>query len=67
MALRQVVKNHRGEVISKADLPPANTTRWTSGRKALVVLGLRHGLLSISEAEKLHNLSVDELLDWEKN
>jgi len=43
------------------DLPPAGaTTRWIPGRKALVVEGVRAGLLTVKEACARWALSEEE-------
>lgn len=49
-----------------ADLPPPGTTRWVMRRKAAVVFGVRSGLLSLEEACRRYDLSVDEFLSWQR-
>ena len=49
-----------------ADLPPPDTKRWVSRRKAKVVAAVRSGLLSLNEACRRYNLSVDEFLAWQR-
>ena len=49
-----------------ADLPPPDTKRWVSRRKAKVVAAVRSGLLSLNEACSRYNLSVDEFLAWQR-
>lgn len=39
-----------GSVMSRADLPPAKTRRWVASRKAAVVRGVTHGLMTQDEA-----------------
>ena len=39
-----------GRVLTVADLPPRNTTRWVIRRKAELVAAVRGGLLSLEEA-----------------
>ena len=46
-------------------LPPAETRRWSSRRKAAVVIAIRGGVLSSQEACKRYMLSLEELAAWE--
>jgi hypothetical protein len=46
-------------------LPPANTKRWVSRRKAAVVLATRGGVISRKEAYERYALSAEELAAWE--
>jgi len=55
-----------GNVMSRADLPPATTRRWVASRKALVVKAVDHGLISAKEACELYALSLEELELWIK-
>ena len=55
-----------GNLIKIEDLPPSNTKRWSVSRKALVVAGVRAGLISIEEACERYNLSIEELLSWQR-
>ncbi|OIP87610.1 MAG: hypothetical protein AUK37_01160 [Rhodobacterales bacterium CG2_30_65_12] len=54
-----------GTVMSRADLPPANTCRWVASRKAAVVRAVNAGLLTISEALKTYGLSEEEFTEWQ--
>jgi hypothetical protein len=47
-------------------LPPAETTRWVARRKAEVVAAVKGGLLSIEEACERYNLSLEELILWQR-
>lgn len=47
------------------DLPPAETTRWVSRRKAQVVAAVRSGLLSMEEARIRYALSEEEFRSWQ--
>jgi hypothetical protein len=49
------------------DLPPANTKRWVSGRKAAVVAGVRSGLISLEDACQRYGLTEDEFNSWAIN
>src|ERR1700727_71598 len=48
------------------DLPPPNTKRWVIRRKAEVVAGVRHGLISLEEACRRYKLSIEEFLSWQR-
>jgi Protein of unknown function (DUF1153) len=48
-----------------ADLPPAETRRWSFRRKAAVILGVRAGLLSPQQACERYVISPEELAAWE--
>jgi hypothetical protein len=47
-------------------LPALDTTRWTHRRKAAVVVGLRAGTITTSEASERYKLSHEELTAWEE-
>ncbi|MBV2361120.1 DUF1153 domain-containing protein [Thalassococcus sp. CAU 1522] len=53
-----------GQVMTRADLPPVDTTRWVASRKAAVVRAVRHGLLSAAQAQDRYGLSEEELELW---
>ncbi|AEM40876.1 hypothetical protein KVU_1037 [Ketogulonicigenium vulgare WSH-001] len=55
-----------GTVMTRADLPPANTRRWVASRKAAVIHAIRGGLISREQAMERYALSSDELCEWEK-
>lgn len=48
------------------DLPPADTRRWVARRKALVVKGVRAGLISAADACARYCLSDEELRSWQR-
>jgi hypothetical protein len=48
------------------DLPPSDTKRWVSRRKAQVLAGIRAGLITMEEACERYMLSVEELLSWQR-
>jgi Protein of unknown function (DUF1153) len=48
-----------------APLPPSSNLRWTAARKAAVVLALRQGTITESEARDHYMLSPEELAGWE--
>lgn len=47
------------------DLPPADTKRWVTTRKAQVVNAVRSGLISLEEACRRYALSVEEFVTWQ--
>lgn len=53
-----------GTVMTRADLPPADTRRWVASRKAQVIKALAAGLLSREEAMERYELSEEELDLW---
>jgi hypothetical protein len=71
--MSQSANGRRGAVIGPAgrpltmeDLPPPETKRWVSRRKAEVVVAVRYGLLSLEDACRRYNLSVEEFLSWQR-
>jgi Protein of unknown function (DUF1153) len=46
-------------------LPPAETRRWSSRRKAAIVIAIRAGVLNRQEACERYTLSLEELAAWE--
>lgn len=53
-----------GSVMTRADLPPAETRRWVASRKARVVRAVVHGLISQKEAVERYDLSEEEFEMW---
>jgi Protein of unknown function (DUF1153) len=53
-----------GSSMSRADLPPKNTTRWVARRKAAVVNAVTAGLIGMEEACEMYDLSEEEFLSW---
>lgn len=53
-----------GSHMTRADLPPASTTRWVASRKAAVVRGVLYGLLTREEAQARYGLSDAEFQEW---
>lgn len=52
--------------ITLDDLPPPDTKRWVTRRKAQVVAGVRSGIITLEEACSRYNLSVEEFLTWQR-
>ena len=53
-----------GSIMTRADLPPADTRRWVASRKAAVVRGVLHGLITQEEALERYSLSGEEFREW---
>lgn len=58
--------NPDGSCLSLEDLPPANTKRWVSSRKAQIVAAINGKLISVDEACKKYALSSEELISWQE-
>lgn len=54
-----------GTVMTRADLPPPDTSRWVASRKAAVVRAVAAGLISRDWAIETYGLSSDEMDGWE--
>ncbi len=53
-----------GTVMTRADLPSAETRRWVASRKARVVRAVAYGLLPLKEALERYALSAEEFAIW---
>lgn len=53
-----------GFVLTEDSLPPSQTKRWVSRRKAEVVIAVNRGLLSLEEACVRYGLSREEFASW---
>lgn len=53
-----------GTILTRADLPPAETRRWVASRKAIVVRAVVHGLILEEEALEKYALSAEEFALW---
>ena len=47
------------------DLPPADTKRWVTRRKAVIVNAVRAGVISLEEVCRRYELSVEKFLAWQ--
>ncbi|MGI9493603.1 MAG: DUF1153 domain-containing protein [Geminicoccaceae bacterium] len=54
-----------GKILTLDDLPPPETKRWVARRKAEVVAAVRAQLLTLEDACKRYNLSMEEYTCWE--
>src|ERR1700757_1381609 len=48
------------------DLPPADTKRWVTRRKAVIVNAVRTGVISLEEVCRRYELSVEEFFAWQR-
>jgi hypothetical protein len=55
-----------GNALTLGDLPTPGTSRWVSRRKAEVVAAVDGGLLSLDEACRRYELSIEEFLSWQR-
>lgn len=57
-----------GSAVPRAlpELPSPDTKRWVVRRKAVVVQAVRNGAISLQEACRRYNLSVEEFLAWQR-
>ena len=56
-----------GEIASSAiELPPPDTKRWVTRRKAVIVNAVRTGVISLEEVCRRYELSVEEILAWQR-
>lgn len=53
-----------GSILTRADLPPADTNRWVASRKAVVVKAVIYGLIAEAEALERYALSEEEFVLW---
>lgn len=53
-----------GSILSRADLPAADTRRWVASRKAVVVKAVLYGLISEADALERYALSEEEFALW---
>jgi len=55
-----------GEELTVDSLPPPETTRWVSRRKAQVVAAVKGGLLTPDEACARYRMSLEEMANWQR-
>ncbi len=61
LSLRRVSAEYRD-----FELPPPDTKRWVTRRKAIVVNAVRAGEISLEEVCRRYELSVEEFLAWQR-
>ncbi len=54
------------DVLTLSTLPPTDTKRWVTRRKAEVVAAVRNGVISLEDACRLYHLSIEEFLSWQR-
>ncbi|MBI1339065.1 DUF1153 domain-containing protein [bacterium] len=60
------VEGPDGRALTLNDLPPPGVQRWVTRRKAEVVAAVRGGLLTVDDALRRYELSVEEYAGWER-
>ncbi len=50
-----------------ANLPPADTKRWSAQRKADVIAAVHRGLLTMAQACHRYAISHEEFMEWERH
>ena len=53
-----------GNHLTLADLPSPDTKRWVARHKALVVVAVQDGLITLDEACRRYALTTEEFLTW---
>ena len=53
-----------GSILTRSDLPPADTRRWLASPKAIVVRAVLYGLIPEAEALERYSLSEEEFALW---
>jgi hypothetical protein len=61
------VKAADGSPLSLSDLPVGNHPRWVVRKKANLVAAVNGGLISLEDACRRYNLSVEEFLSWQRS
>jgi Protein of unknown function (DUF1153) len=56
-----------GDVLTPANLPPSDTKHWVARRKARVVAAVRGELISLEDACRRYNMTVEEFVGWERS
>ena len=64
-AIHEVV-GPAGKILTLENLPERETSRWVARRKAEVVAAVSGGLLSVKEACERYQLSLEELVSWQR-
>ena len=59
------VRRADGSLLTRGNLPPADTTHWVIGRKADVVMAVNGGLITLEGACSRYSLSSEEFLGWQ--
>jgi hypothetical protein len=59
----EVLSGINGTIVA---LPPPDTKRWVARRKAVIVDAVRSGAISLEEACRRYELSVEEFAAWQR-
>jgi hypothetical protein len=59
-------ENLLGISATVVDLPPPDTKRWVARRKAVVVNAVHSGAISLDEACRRYQLSIEEFVAWQR-
>ena len=51
---------------STIELPPPDTKRWVTRRKAVIVNAVRTGVISLEEVCRRYELSEEEFFEWQR-
>lgn len=62
----QSVVGPDGRRLTINDLPPPETRRWVTRRKAEVIAAVRGGLITMDDACKKWSLTEEELASWQR-
>ncbi len=62
----EAVRGPDGELMTRQDLPPFREKHWGAKRKAQVVTAVESGLLSLREARRRYELSIEEFVTWQR-
>ena len=54
------------DTLNETSLPPTDTKRWVTRRKAEVVAAVRNGIISLDEACTRYQISIEEFLSWQR-
>jgi hypothetical protein len=65
MSPNEPITADRDRNLLLSGLPPAETRRWSSRRKAAIIVAIRAGVLNRQEAYERYTLSLEELAAWE--
>lgn len=60
------VKAVDGSPLSLSDLPRGNNPRWVVRKKANLVAAVCGGLISLEDACRRYNLSIEEFASWQR-
>ena len=63
---RKLTERASPQMQTLESLPPPNTKRWVTRRKAQVVAAVEHGSISLEHACERYSLSVEEFLSWQR-